>query len=58
MWENDVSDNYDDADSPFHEHVSDQHSDVSSNVHFGDFNVISPGVHIVIEGRPVSNTGH
>lgn len=25
---------------------------------FGDYSVLSPGVQIVLEGRPVSNIGH
>ena len=52
-----MSDNIDDADLPLHESISNKISDMGASVYFGDYNVISPGVHIILEGRQVSHTG-
>lgn len=43
--------------SDLHDTADDQRRRGSEDL-FGDFRVLSPGVHIVLDGRPVSHTGY
>ena len=54
MWELTVSDNYEDSETLEDERRGEQWVDTGGFVSFGDYAVISPGVQIILEGRPVS----
>lgn len=54
LWEHNVSDNIDDSETLDAELRGEQWFDTGEIVSFGDYAVISPGVQIILDGRPVS----
>lgn len=54
LWEFNVSDNIDDSETLDAELRGEQWFDTGEIVSFGDYAVISPGVQIILDGRPVS----
>lgn len=54
LWELNVSDNIDDSETLDAELRGEQWFDTGEIVSFGDYAVISPGVQIILDGRPVS----
>lgn len=53
-WELNVSDNFEDSEVLDDERRGERWAEVGEFVSFGDYAVISPGVQIILEGRPVS----
>lgn len=49
-----MSDNFEDSEVLDDERRGEQWAEVGEFVSFGDYAVISPGVQIILEGRPVS----
>ena len=52
-----MSDNFEDSEALDEERRGEQWAYVGEFVSFGDYAVISPGVQIILEGRPVSRYG-
>ena len=49
-----MSDNFEDSEALDDERRGEQWAEAGDFVTFGDYAVISPGVQIILEGRPVS----
>ena len=57
LWEITLNDNYDDGTSSDPDRRIQSMFDDCERALFGDFNVLAPGVQIILEGRPISHSG-